>query len=44
VDALGKLFALEGLFGEADADGMNAELDSQLAADAMGMDVEDDAG
>ena len=41
--ALGAPFVLEGLFGEADADAIDAEPDSELAADAMGMDVEDNA-
>jgi hypothetical protein len=43
VNALSAPFVLEGLFGEADAEAMDAEPDSELAADAMGMDVEDDA-
>jgi hypothetical protein len=43
VNALGAPFVLEGLFGEADAEAIDAEPDSGLAADAMGMDVEDDA-
>jgi len=43
VNALGVPFVLEGLFGEADAEAIDAEHDSELAADAMGMDVEDDA-
>jgi hypothetical protein len=33
-------FILEGLFDEADAEAMDAEPDLELAADAMGMDVE----
>jgi len=37
VTALGTPFVLEGLFGEADAGAMDAEPDSELAADAMGM-------
>jgi hypothetical protein len=41
VNALGMPFALEGLFVEAEA--IDAEPDSELAADAMGVDVEDDA-
>jgi nuclear GTP-binding protein len=43
VNALGVPFALEGLFGEVDAEAMDAKPDLELAADAMGMDVEDDA-
>jgi hypothetical protein len=43
VNALGVPFVLEGLFGEADAEAIDAVPDSELAADAMGMDVEDDA-
>jgi nuclear GTP-binding protein len=43
VNALDVLFVLEGPFGEADAEAIDAELDSELAADAIGMDVEDDA-
>ena len=43
VNALGVPFVLEGLFGEADAEAIDAEPDSELAAEAMGMDVEDDA-
>jgi len=43
VNALSVPFVLEGLFGEADAEAMDAEPDSEQAADAMGMDVEDDA-
>ena len=43
MNTLGAPFVLEGLFGEADAEAMDAEPDSGLAADAMGMDVEDDA-
>jgi len=42
VNALGVPFVLEGLFGEADAEAINAEPDSELAADRMGMDVEDE--
>jgi hypothetical protein len=38
VNALGAPYVLEGLFGEADA-----ESDSEPAADAMGIDLEDDA-
>jgi hypothetical protein len=41
VNALGMPFVLEGLFVEAEA--IDAEPDSELAADAMGVDVEDDA-
>jgi hypothetical protein len=43
VNALCAPFVLEGLFGEADAEAIDAEPDSELAADAMGMDVEDEA-
>ncbi|KAF8491749.1 P-loop containing nucleoside triphosphate hydrolase protein [Russula emetica] len=43
VNALGVPFVLEGLFGEADAEAIDAVPGSELAADAMGMDVEDDA-
>ena len=43
MNALGVPFVLEGLFGEADAEAIDAEPDSELAADAMGMAVEDDA-
>jgi hypothetical protein len=43
VNALGVPFVLECPFGEADAEAIDAEPDSELAADAMGMDVEDDA-
>lgn len=43
MNALSAPFILEGLFGEADAEAMDAEPDSELAADAIGMDVEDDA-
>lgn len=42
VSALGTPFVLEGLFGEADAEAMDAEPNSEPSADAMGMDVEDD--
>jgi hypothetical protein len=35
---------LEGLFGEADAEAMDADPDSEPAANNIGMDVEDDAG
>jgi hypothetical protein len=34
---------LEGLFGEADAEAMDADPDSKLTVDNIGMDVEDDA-
>ena len=40
---LGTPFVLEGLFGEADAEAMDAEPDLDPAADSMSMDVEDDA-
>ena len=42
VSAFGAPFTLEGLFGEADAEAMDAEQDSGSAADNVGMDVEDD--
>ena len=42
MNALGAPFVLEGLFGEADAEAMDAEPDSELNADAMSMDVVDD--
>ena len=35
---------LEGLFGEADAEAMDADPDSEPAVDNIGMYVEDDAG
>ena len=38
MNALGAPYVLDGLFGEADV-----ESDSEPAADAMGIDVEDDA-
>jgi len=44
VSAFGAPFTLEGLFGEADAEAMDAEPGSRSAADNVGMDVEDDAG
>lgn len=44
VSAYGTPFTLEGLFGEADAEAMDAEPNSGCAADNVGMDVEDDAG
>jgi nuclear GTP-binding protein len=43
VNAFGAPFVLEGLFGEADAEAMDAEPGSEPAADNLGMDVEDDA-
>jgi len=43
VNTLGASFVLKGLLGEADAEAIDAEPDSELAADVMGMDVEDDA-
>ena len=42
VNALGASFVLEGPFGDADADAIDAEPSSELAGDAMGMDVEDE--
>jgi nuclear GTP-binding protein len=44
VNAFGAPFMLEGLFGEADAEAMDADPDSEPAEDNIGMDVEDDAG
>jgi hypothetical protein len=35
---------LEGLFGEADAEAMDADPDLEPSAHNIGMDVEDDAG
>jgi len=43
VSAFGAPFMLEGLFGEADAEAMDADPDSKPATDNAGMDVEDDA-
>jgi nuclear GTP-binding protein len=43
VNAFGAPFVLEGLFGEADAEAMDAEPGLEPAADNLGMDVEDDA-
>ena len=43
MNSLGTPFVLEGLLGEADAEAMDVEPDSELAAGAMGIDVEDDA-
>jgi len=44
VNAFGAPFMLEGLFGEADAEAMDADTDSEPAADNIGMDIEDDTG
>jgi nuclear GTP-binding protein len=44
VNTFGAPFMLEGLFGEADAEAMDANADSEPAADNIGMDVEDDVG
>jgi nuclear GTP-binding protein len=44
VSAFGAPFTLEGLFGEADAEAMDAEPNSTSVSDNVGMDVEDDAG
>jgi len=44
VNAFGAPFILEGLFCEADAEAMDANPDSEPAADNIGMDVEDDTG
>jgi hypothetical protein len=43
VNAFGAPFMLEGLFSEADAEAMDADTDSEPAADNIGMDVKDDA-
>jgi nuclear GTP-binding protein len=43
VNAFGTPFMLEGLFGEADVEAMDADTDSEPAADNMAMDIEDDA-
>lgn len=40
---LGTPFVLEGLFGDADAEAMDAEPDLDPDADSVSMDVEDDA-
>ena len=44
MNAFSARFMLEGLFGEADAEAMDADLDSEPAVDSIGMDVKDDAG
>jgi len=44
MSAFGAPFTPEGLFGEADAEAMDAEPGSRSAADKVRMDVEDDAG
>jgi nuclear GTP-binding protein len=41
--AFGAPFILEGLFGEADAEAMVADPDSEPATDDAGMDIENDA-
>jgi nuclear GTP-binding protein len=43
VSTFGAPFMLEGLFGEADAEAMDADLDSNPTTDNVGMDVEDEA-
>ncbi|KAF8494719.1 hypothetical protein F5888DRAFT_1846254 [Russula emetica] len=43
VNAPGAPFVLEGLLGEADAEAMDAEPDSESGADAISMDVENNA-
>ena len=44
VNALGTPFVLEGLFGEVDAEAIDAKPDSELvAADMTGIDMEDNA-
>ena len=43
VSTFGAPFMLEGLFGEADAEAMDADPDSNPATDNAGMDIEDDA-
>ena len=42
MNTFGAPFMLEGLFSEADAEATDAGPDPKLAADNMGMDVEDD--
>jgi len=42
VNAFGAPFTLDGLFGEADAEAMDADTDSEPAADNIGMDIKDD--
>ena len=42
MNILGTPFALEDLFGEADAEAMDAEPNSELAGGGTGMGVEDD--
>ncbi len=44
MNAFGTPFTLEGLFGEADAEAMDTDPDSEPGAHNIGMDVEDDAG
>ena len=41
MSALGMSFVLEGLFGEADVEAIDAKPDSELVAGSMGMDIED---
>jgi hypothetical protein len=43
VSAFGAPFMLEGLFGEVDAEAMDADPDSNPATDNAGMEVEDEA-
>jgi nuclear GTP-binding protein len=43
VNAFGAPFMLVGLFGEADVEAMDADTDSEPAAENIGMDIEDDA-
>jgi len=42
MNAFAAPFILEGLFSEADAEAMDADLDPKPTADNMGMDVEGD--
>ena len=43
MNVFGVPFILEGLFGEADAEAMDADPDSELGAHNIGMEVEVDA-
>jgi hypothetical protein len=42
MNALGAALILKGFFGEADVEAIDTKPDSEPAADAMGMDIEDD--
>ena len=44
MNAFGTPFMLKGMFGEADAEAMDADPDSELGAHNIGMEVEVDAG